>query len=134
MLKHIRNYLLFYPENKTWDEGARGCSFTQHIDSNIEVRIAMDGLTAKARCYRTGFQSISDIPGVREFPLQPIFVLRYFDTFHKIDGKWWYKDTIFNPLLKGDTDCHVRQTILLKGEMAPGGKMVEESEDHRGIL
>ena len=70
-----------------------------------------NGKTASATSYRTVTQGVSGVPGVPDFPLQPILVVRYDDTFQKIDDEWWFKTTKLTFHLPGNTSYHVRGSV-----------------------
>jgi hypothetical protein len=42
-----------------------------------------------------------------ELPLQPIICGRYHDTFHRIDGRWWFDTRIMFVDLVGDLGHHL---------------------------
>ena len=57
---------------------------TRHIASNVIVAVDDAAGTATARSYFVVCQQTSVLP------LQPIVSGRYHDTFHKIEGEWWF--------------------------------------------
>ena len=61
-----------------------GTPRTKHVTTNAIIEVDNDAGTASARSYYTVFQQLDD------FPLQPIITGRYHDTFHRIDGEWWF--------------------------------------------
>ena len=61
-----------------------GTPRTKHVTTNAIIEVDEDAGTASARSYYTVFQQLDD------FPLQPIITGRYHDTFHRIDGEWWF--------------------------------------------
>ena len=67
--------------------------------SIIEVEDGAD--TASARSYFTVLQQVEDLP------LQPIISGRYHDTFHRIDGSWWFDTRIMRVDLVGDLGRHL---------------------------
>lgn len=73
---------------------------TRHVITNIRIDIADDRQTAEGECYVVIFNAA---PG---FPLQAIFVGTYHAKFHKIDGKWWFREYIAEPHLRGDMSHH----------------------------
>ena len=61
-----------------------GTPRTKHVTTNAIIEVDDEAGTAAARSYYTVFQQLDD------FPLQPIITGRYHDTFHRIDGVWWF--------------------------------------------
>ena len=57
---------------------------TRHIASNVIVAMDEAAGTATARSYFVVCQQTSSLP------LQPIVSGRYHDSFHRIDGEWWF--------------------------------------------
>ncbi len=80
---------------------------TRHVITNIELDIDEEAGTASGRCYLTCYQALPD------FPLQAIFIGSYVDQFHRVDGKWWFKDRRFQRHLMGDRSRHVRPGLTL---------------------
>jgi hypothetical protein len=74
---------------------------TRHCTTNVMIDVADDGLTAAAKSYIFLFQ-VTD-----GFPLQPIFLGRYRDTFHLVDGRWYFKDRVIMSDGVGDLSEHV---------------------------
>jgi len=60
-----------------------GSPRTRHVTANSIIDVAGD--RAAVRSSYVVFQAV---PG---FPLQPIITGRYRDTFHRIDGRWWFE-------------------------------------------
>ena len=54
-----------------------------------------------ARSYYTVFQQTD------ELPLQPIIAGRYHDTFHLVDGEWWFDTREMFVDLTGDLSHHL---------------------------
>jgi hypothetical protein len=79
---------------------------TRHCTTNIIIDVADDGLEASARSYIFLFQVLDG------FPLQPIFLGRYHDTFHKLDGTWYFKDRVIMSDGVGDLSQHVLMGVL----------------------
>jgi hypothetical protein len=105
----LRNIVILYPENLTYAQGGRGEPLIGHLSTNVAIDVARDGKTASSVSYRTGVQGVLGVPGVPDFPLQPIFINRYDDTYQKIRGRWWFKATVLTRLVAGDTSHHVRR-------------------------
>jgi hypothetical protein len=79
---------------------------TRHCTTNLIVDVADDGETATARSYVFLFQVLDG------FPLQPIFLGRYHDTFRQIDGRWLFKDRVIMGDGVGDLSQHVLAGVL----------------------
>ncbi len=80
-----------------------GTPKTQHVTTNAIVDVEGDGegSAGRSRSYYTVFQRTD------ELPLQPIVCGHYHDTFHRIDGRWWFDTrTIFVDLI-GDMSKHL---------------------------
>lgn len=78
-----------------------GSPHTRHLTSNAIIEVARDALTANARSCYTVFQQVDD------FPLQPIIAGRYHDTFHRLDGRWFFDTRIMLVDLVGDLSHHL---------------------------
>ena len=74
---------------------------TKHVMSNIQIDVSEDGHSAVAECYITVFQALPP-----DFPLQPIFLGRYQDSFEEIDGTWRFSSRQISPDLIGDLSRH----------------------------
>jgi hypothetical protein len=57
---------------------------TRHVASNVIIAVDDSAGTATARSYFVVCQQTPSLP------LQPIVSGRYHDTFHRIDGAWWF--------------------------------------------
>jgi hypothetical protein len=57
---------------------------TRHIASNVIIHVDDAAGTATARSY---FVVCQQTPAL---PLQPIVSGRYHDSFHRVDGAWWF--------------------------------------------
>jgi hypothetical protein len=73
---------------------------TKHVMSNESIEVHPDCRTASAQCYIAVYQALPD------FPLQPIFMGHYFDTFEKVDSAWRFKLREISPDLIGDLSRH----------------------------
>ena len=78
-----------------------GTPRTKHVTTNIIIEVDDDAGTASARSYYTVFQQLDD------FPLQPIITGRYHDTFHRIDGEWWFDQRTMLVDQLGDLSRHL---------------------------
>ena len=78
-----------------------GTPRTKHVTTNAIIEVDDDTGTASARSYYTVFQQLDD------FPLQPIITGRYHDTFHRIDGEWWFDQRTMLVDQLGDLSRHL---------------------------
>jgi hypothetical protein len=78
-----------------------GSPHTKHVTTNSIIEADERGSAASARSYFTVFQQVDD------FPLQPIISGRYHDTFHRVDGRWWFDSRIMLVDLTGDLSRHL---------------------------
>jgi hypothetical protein len=74
---------------------------TKHVMSNIQVEIDDGGDSAQAQCYITVYQAVAP-----DFPLQPIFVGHYRDSFARVGGEWHFTMRDISPDLAGDLSRH----------------------------
>jgi hypothetical protein len=74
---------------------------TKHVMSNVQIEVDAGGETASAQCYITVNQAVPP-----HFPLQPIFIGHYFDTFRCVDGVWHFTFRDIRPDLAGDLSHH----------------------------
>jgi 3-phenylpropionate/cinnamic acid dioxygenase small subunit len=61
-----------------------GTPKTRHLTSNVAVHVDEAAGTAESRSYYCVTQATPQLP------LQVIVSGRYRDTFHRIDGRWWF--------------------------------------------
>jgi hypothetical protein len=78
-----------------------GKTHTKHVMSNIRIDIDPSGDTATAQSYITVFQAIPP-----DFPLQPIFIGHYYDSFEKAGSDWRFVRREISPDLLGDLSFH----------------------------
>ena len=90
MLKMLENVILY--EGKT---------LTKHVMSNVQIEVDDSGKKASAQCYITVFQAVPP-----DFPLQPIFIGHYYDSFEKVDSAWRFARREISPDLIGDLSFH----------------------------
>ena len=74
---------------------------TKHVMSNVQIDVDASGETATAQCYITVNQAVPP-----DFPLQPIFIGHYYDTFSCVDGAWHFTFRDISPDLPGDLSHH----------------------------
>lgn len=79
-----------------------GTPRTRHFTTNVTVHVDEAAGTARGGAYYCVTQATPDLP------LQVIVTGRYRDTFHRIDGAWWFDTrTIFVDQV-GDTSRHLK--------------------------
>jgi 3-phenylpropionate/cinnamic acid dioxygenase small subunit len=93
-------------EVRTLYEGATrlyddGTPRTRHMTTNVAVEVDEQAGTASARSCYTVLQQTD------ELPLQAIIAGRYLDTFHRVDGEWWFDTREMFVDLKGDLSKHL---------------------------
>jgi 3-phenylpropionate/cinnamic acid dioxygenase small subunit len=79
-----------------------GTSKTKHLTSNVQVYVDDDAGTARATAYYCVTQATPDLP------LQIIVTGHYRDTFHRIDGRWWFDSRTMYVDQVGDTSHHLK--------------------------
>jgi 3-phenylpropionate/cinnamic acid dioxygenase small subunit len=79
-----------------------GTPKTKHNTSNVAVHVDEDGGTATSTSYYAVTQATPDLP------LQVIVTGRYRDTFHRIDGGWWFDTRIMFVDQVGDMSHHLK--------------------------
>ena len=79
-----------------------GTPKTKHNTSNVAVHVDEDGGTATSTSYYCVTQATPDLP------LQVIVTGRYRDTFHRIDGVWWFDTRIMFVDQVGDMSHHLK--------------------------
>ena len=89
----LNSNLQVYPE---------GTPRTAHVTTNTVIRISDDEISATAKSYVTIFQADAD----RSFPLQPIMIGQYDDTFANLDGEWHFTERRLSLSLIGDLSHH----------------------------
>jgi hypothetical protein len=74
---------------------------TKHVMSNIQLEIDEPADSARAQCYITVYQAVPP-----DFPLQPIFIGHYRDSFARVAGDWYFTLRDISPDLAGDLSHH----------------------------
>ena len=82
-----------------------GSPHTKHVTTNAIVDVADGADTASARSCYTVLQQVD------ELPLQAIITGRYHDTFHRIDGRWWFDTRVMIVDLVGDLSSHLHYQL-----------------------
>lgn len=81
---------------------AGGTPLTKHVTTNAIITVDEDAGTAASRCYYTVLQATPDLS------LQPIVCGRYRDTFHRLDGTWWFDTRTMYVDLAGELGHHLK--------------------------
>lgn len=79
-----------------------GTPKTKHFTTNVQIQVGTDGNTARASAYYCVTQATADLP------LQIIVTGRYRDSFHRVDGTWWFDTRIMYVDQVGDTSHHLK--------------------------
>lgn len=74
---------------------------TKHNTSNVQLRRRASG-TARSTSYYCVTQATPDLP------LQVIVTGHYKDTFHRVDGAWWFDSRIMFVDQVGDVSQHLK--------------------------
>ncbi|WP_205475149.1 nuclear transport factor 2 family protein [Nocardioides sp. SYSU D00038] len=80
---------------------ATGTPRTHHVTTNPLIEVDDEAGTATCRSRFTVLQA------TEELPLQPIVAGRYADTFHRLDGRWWFESRTMHVDLVGDLGHHL---------------------------
>jgi 3-phenylpropionate/cinnamic acid dioxygenase small subunit len=79
-----------------------GTPMTKHVVTNARIEVDDGAGTASARSYYTVLQATDGLA------LQPIITGRYHDTFHRLDGAWWFETRIMLVDQLGDLSHHLK--------------------------
>jgi hypothetical protein len=79
-----------------------GTPKTKHLTTNVALHVDAAAGTARGSAYYCVTQATPDLP------LQIIVTGRYKDTFHRIDGNWWFDTRIMFVDQVGDTSQHLK--------------------------
>ena len=82
-----------------------GTPKTKHVTTNAVIEVDDSAGTATSRSHYTVTQATD------ELPLQIIITGRYADTFHRIDGRWWFDTRVMHVDQMGDLSHHLTFTI-----------------------
>jgi hypothetical protein len=85
---------------------------TQHLLTNVVVDVDPNGEAAKADAYFMVFQA------TEQLALQPIAGGSYEDTFHKVDGEWWFDRKTIRVKLVGDLSDHLSLSLDGDGQLS----------------
>ena len=79
-----------------------GTPKTKHFTTNVRIDVDEDAGTARASAYYCVTQATP------ELPLQVIVTGHYRDTFHRVDGAWWFDSRTMYVDQAGDTSRHLK--------------------------
>ncbi|WP_283633107.1 nuclear transport factor 2 family protein [Mycolicibacterium poriferae] len=79
-----------------------GTPKTKHFTTNVRIDVDEDAGTARASAYYCVTQATP------ELPLQVIVTGHYRDTFHRVDGAWWFDSRTMYVDQIGDTSRHLK--------------------------
>ena len=78
-----------------------GTPKTRHLTTNPMIEVDDAAGTATAQSYYTVLQATDDLP------LQIIITGHYRDTFHRVDGQWWFETRTMYVDQTGDLSQHL---------------------------
>ena len=90
---------LYEMATRLYDDGTPK---TKHFTTNVQLYVDDDAGTARGSAYYCVTQATPDLP------LQIIVTGHYRDTFHRIDGQWWFDTRIMFVDQVGDTSHHLK--------------------------
>ena len=79
-----------------------GTPKTKHFTTNVRIDVDEEAGTARASAYYCVPQATP------ELPLQVIVTGHYRDTFHRVDGAWWFDSRTMYVDQIGDTSRHLK--------------------------
>lgn len=79
-----------------------GTPRTRHFTTNVAIHVDEAAGRAEGSAYYCVTQATADLP------LQIIITGHYRDTFHRIDGQWWFDTRIMFVDQVGDTSHHLK--------------------------
>lgn len=79
-----------------------GTPRTRHVTTNAIIEVDEAAGTATCRSYYHVLQATP------ELPLQTIIAGRYADTFHRVEGAWWFDTRTMYVDLTGDLSHHLK--------------------------
>jgi len=79
-----------------------GTPKTKHNTSNVQLYVDDEAGTARAKAYYCVTQATPDLP------LQVIVTGHYHDTFHRVDGQWWFDSRTMFVDQVGDVSQHLK--------------------------
>lgn len=82
-----------------------GTPKTKHITTNAIIDVDDEAGTGTCRSYYAVMQATDDLP------LQPIITGHYHDTFHRVDGEWWFDTRVMFVDQVGDLSHHLKYEL-----------------------
>ena len=82
-----------------------GTPKTKHVTTNPIIEVDDEAGTARCRSHYTVTQATAG------FALQIIITGRYHDSFHRVDGRWWFDTRAMHVDQIGDLSHHLTFTI-----------------------
>jgi 3-phenylpropionate/cinnamic acid dioxygenase small subunit len=79
-----------------------GTPKTKHLTANVQIYVDDSTGTAEGRSYYSVTQATPDLP------LQVIITGHYRDTFHRVDGQWWFDSRTMFIDQVGDVSHHLK--------------------------
>jgi len=79
-----------------------GTPKTKHVTTNAIIHVDEDAGTASSQAYYLVTQATT------ELPVQVIITGHYKDTFHRIDGVWWFDTRVMFVDQVGDLSHHLK--------------------------
>jgi 3-phenylpropionate/cinnamic acid dioxygenase small subunit len=79
-----------------------GTPKTKHLTTNVRVEVDDEAGTGRASAYYCVTQATPDLP------LQIIVTGHYRDTFHRVDGTWWFDSRTMFVDQVGDVSHHLK--------------------------
>lgn len=79
-----------------------GTPMTKHLTSNVRIDVDDAAGTARSSAYYCVTQATPDLP------LQVIVTGHYSDTFHRVEGSWWFDTRTMYVDQIGDTSHHLK--------------------------
>ena len=93
---------MFDAATRLYDDGTPR---TKHVTTNAIIEVDDAAGVGSSRSYYTVFQQTDALA------LQPIIAGRYHDTFHRVEGEWWFDVRIMLVDLVGDLSQHLKYEL-----------------------
>jgi 3-phenylpropionate/cinnamic acid dioxygenase small subunit len=91
---------LYEASTRRYDD--TGTPKTHHVITNARIEVDEDAGTGSCRSYYAVAQATEALP------LQLIITGRYHDTFHRLEGRWWFASRTFFVDQVGDLSQHLQ--------------------------
>lgn len=95
----VRVRQMYEMATRLYDDGTPK---TKHFTTNVRIDVDEEAGTARASAYYCVTQATP------ELPLQVIVTGHYRDTFHRVDGAWWFDSRTMYVDQIGDTSRHLK--------------------------